>query len=116
MCNYCLLRGTSLENLGPTDVEEPLRDLAKEDRNATKVVEFGLGLVWLLLVGGAFVFVYGIGPDATPVSDATDRYFQFFAALSAAVMLFLVRPVKRRMLRWLEGDEPKQVRDTQPPE
>lgn len=117
LCNFCLMRdAAATEEIGPADVEEPRRDLAKEDRNATKVVEFGLGIAWLLLVAGAFAVVYGIGPDAAPVSDSTDRYFQLFTALSAAVMLALVRPVKTRMLRWLKRDEPKQVRGTQPPE
>lgn len=115
LCSYCALRGSDPDALGSVDVEEPPRDLAKEDRNATKVVEFALGLAGLLLIGVAFVAVYGIGPDFTPVSEAADTFYRIFVAGVCVAMVALVRPVKTRMLRWLEKEGPVPVRDVDPP-
>lgn len=111
VCNYCALRASDPDALGHADVEEAPRDLAKEDRNATKVVEFALGLAWVLLLGAAFVAVYGIGPNFAPVSAAADTAYQGFVVIGSLTVLALVRPVKTRFLRWVEKGEQERGQD-----
>lgn len=107
LCSYCLLRAVDPEALGPADVEESEvpRDRVKEEQNARKIVEFALGLVWVVLSFGVFVLVYGVGPEFSSVSSTVDQLFQGFIVCGALALLFLVGPVTRRMLRWLERDD-----------
>ena len=105
VCSYCLLRATDPDGLGPVDVEAPLRDREQEERNAGKIVQFGIGLVSIVVIFGGLVLVQGVGPTFTPVSAETERAFQIFAAVVAVASLALVRPVTTRLLRWLNKHE-----------